>query len=74
MFNFHPQILAEKVIKLAEMHAKSVIGGCHMHDDVKLLSSDSTGKGDKASRNACKVCKGCNASTNLIPIEWNRIG
>ena len=38
-----------------------------MHDDIQVLSSDSTGKGDEASINACKVYEGCNASTNPIP-------
>ena len=46
---------------------REMIGGCHMHDDIQLLSSDSMGKGDEASRNACKICEGCNASKNPIP-------
>ena len=46
---------------------REMIGGCYMHDDIQLLSSDSTGKGDEASGNACKVHEGCNASTNPIP-------
>ena len=52
---------------------REMIGGCHMHDDVQLLSSDSAGKGDEASRNACKVCEGCNAilsmQTHLCSLE-----
>ena len=46
---------------------REMIGACYAHDDVQLLSSGSTRKGDEASRDACKVYEGCNTSTNLIP-------
>ena len=47
--------------------SREMIDGCHMHDDIQLLSSDSSRKANEASRNECKLCKGCNASTNPIP-------
>ena len=43
-----------------------MIGGCHAHDDIQLLSSDSSRKANEASRNEFKLCKHCNASTNPI--------
>ena len=43
-----------------------MIGVCHTHDDIQLLSSDSSRKANEASRNECKLCATCNASTNPI--------
>ena len=49
---------------LANKLGRGMIGGCHVHDDVQLSSSDGS---RKASRNACKLCEGSNASINAIP-------
>ena len=45
---------------------REMIGGFHIVDDIQLLSSYSTTKCDKASRNPFKVYGGCNASINPI--------
>lgn len=46
--------------------SREMICGCHTHDCIQLLSSDSSEKHSEATRNICKLYEECNASTNTF--------